>query len=116
MDELSTSDLLAAAAGQPTSRELTPKDLEILAKYKAMCRDLLFQPPCNCSLCRRQYRTKDEQECLLWHYLGQTKDPAILAQCYARSIKEDRGFLYQKISASGPALLKRWRGMGEAKR
>ena len=60
MDELGAMDLLAAAAGQPTSRELTPEDLEILAKYKAMRRDRLFQPPCECMICRRQYRTKDE--------------------------------------------------------
>lgn len=109
MDKLSAMDLLAAAAGQPTSRELTPKDLEILAKYKAMCRDLLFQAPCECKICLRQYRTKDEQECILWHYMGRVGDPASLAQSYANSIEIDREYLYHGIIRSGPALLKKWR-------
>ncbi|KAL9135008.1 MAG: hypothetical protein Q9175_003806 [Cornicularia normoerica] len=115
MSELSVMDLLAAAAGQPTSRELLAKDLEILAKYKRMCRDLLFQPPCECEICLRQYRTKDEQNCILWHYPEHTEDPASQAQSYSKSIREDREFLYHKILSSSPALLKRWRS-GQEKR
>lgn len=115
MPNLSAMDLLAAAAGQPTSRELTPEDLEILAKYKAMCRDRLFQPPCECRICRQQYRTKDEQNCIHWYYFGHVTDPASLAKSYIHSIEEDRKYLYQGIIRSGPALLKRWQ-TGEPKR
>ena len=109
-------DLLAAAAGQPTSRELTPLDLEKLAKYKKWRRDLLFQPPCECKICHRQYNTKDDQNYVYWHYFGHTEDPASLAQSFAKAIKQDRDFLYHKILESAPALLKRWRSRGEAKR
>ena len=115
MAQLSTMDLLAAAAGQPTSREMIPKDLKIIAGYKEMCRELLFQPPCECSICLRQYRTKDQQECIYWRYLGRVDDPASLARSLARSIKEDREFLFEKIISSGTSLLKRWRN-SEAKR
>ena len=109
-------DLLAAAAGQPTSRELTPLDLEKLANYKKWRRSLLFQPPCECKICHRQYNTKDEQNYVHWHYFGHTEDPASLAQSYAKAIKQDRDFWYRKILESAPALLKRWRSRGEAKR
>ena len=115
MDQLSDIDLLAAAAGRPTSRKLTPNDLKLIAEYKRGRRELLFQPPCDCNICLRQYRTKDEQECMLWFYTGHTEDPASLAQSYANSIREDRDFLYQKVLTCGPALLKRWR-TGEKKR
>ncbi|CAD6580474.1 MAG: hypothetical protein ASARMPREDX12_009578 [Alectoria sarmentosa] len=116
MTKLSDMDLLAAAAGQPTSRALTPDDLKVLARYKKMCRELLFNPPCECNICLRQYRTKDDQGYIMWHYLKHTNDPASLAQSYVKSIREDREFLYQKILTSGTALLKRWRRTGEAKR
>ena len=115
MPQLDVMDLLAAAAGQPTSRELTPEDLEILARYRQYRRDLLFQPPCECKICLRQYSNKDDQNYIYWHYFGHTEDPASLAQSYAKAIKQDRDFLYQKILESAPALLKRWRS-GEAKR
>ena len=115
MAQLSTTDLLAAAAGQPTSREMTPEDLQLIAGYKEMCREFLFQPPCECSICLRQYRTKDQQECIYWHYLKHAQNPANLAQSLARSIKEDREFLFEKIISSGTSLLKRWRN-SEAKR
>ena len=116
MAQLSTMDLLAAAAaGQPTSRELTQEDLELVARYKEMCRGFLFQPPCECSICLRQYRTKDQQEYIFWHYLGHVDNPANLTQSFAKSIKEDRQFLFEKILSSGNALLKRWR-TGEGKR
>ena len=109
MAQLSTMDLLAAAAGQPTSREMTPEDLEIIARYKEMCRDRLFQPPCECEICLRQYRTKDQQNCVLWYYNGHTKDPAALAQKLVESIIADRQFLYHTIVESGTAILKKWR-------
>ena len=115
MAQLSTTDLLAAAAGKPTSREMTPEDLKLITGYKEMCREFLFQPPCECSICRRQYRTKDEQEYIYWHYLEHADDPADLARSFLRSIQEDREFLFEKISSSGNSLLKRWRN-SEAKR
>lgn len=115
MTRLSAMDLLAAAAGQPTSRELTSEDLQLVAGYKEMCRELLFQPPCECEICLRQYRTKDQQDCIHWHYLEHVDNPADLAQSFARSIKEDRELLYRTITASGSAILKRWRA-GEGKR
>lgn len=116
--DLSKEDLFAAAEGRQTSRELTPKELESVALYKAIkdtCREFSFQPPCECNICLRQYRTKDEQNCIVWHYLEHTKDPASVAQSYAQAIREDREFLYQKLLASGSALLKRWR-TGESRR
>ena len=112
--ELRARALTAAAAGQPTTRKLTTRDLEIIAKYKTDCRNV-FQPPCKCEICLRQYRTKDEQKGIPGPYEGQTEDPASLAASYVNSIREDREFLHQRIIASGPALLKRWRS-GEAKR
>ena len=116
MAQLSTMDFLAAAAGQPTSRELTQKELRLLARYKEMCRGFLFQPPCECDICLRQYRTKDQQELIHWHYLKHIDNPASLAESYARTIKEDRLFLFEKIIASGAALLKKWRRAGDLKR
>ena len=86
-----------------------------MAAHNKMWRDL-FQPPCECDICLRQYRTKDQQQSYIhWHYLGRNRDPASLSQSFVKSIKEDRLFLYQTILASGPALLKRWR-TGEARR
>ena len=116
MSQLDVMDLLAAAAGQPTSRELTPADLEVLARYKQLRQDRLFQPPCDCRICLRQYSTKKDQNYIYWYYFGHTEDPASLAQSYAKAIKQDRDFLYQKILESAPALLKKWRRSGEAKR
>lgn len=109
METLSTSDLLAVVAGQPTSRELTPNDLKLVHGYMEMRRSFLFQPPCECNICLRQYRTKYEQNYTLGSYSGRTEDPASLAQSYAKSIKEDREFLYQKIVTRESSLLKRWR-------
>ena len=114
--ELSTSDLFAAAAGQPTSRELTPEDIEKVASYKAikdLCRELCFQPPCECNICLRQYRTKDDQNIIVWYYIGEVKDPRSRARSYVESIKEDREFLFQKIVTSGPSFVKRWRSSEE---
>ena len=118
MGKLSDQDLFAAAEGRQTSRELTPKEIESVAMYKgikATCREFSFQPPCECNICLRQYRIKDDQNIIPWHYLEHTKDPAFVAQSYAQAIREDREFLYHKILASGPALLKRWRN-GESRR
>lgn len=114
--EVNIADLLAAAVVKPTSGEMTPEDLDRIARFKEYYREeFLFQPPCECSICLRQYRTKDEQECAHWHYLGHADDPASLARSLARSIKEDREFLFEKIISSGTSLLKRWRN-SEAKR
>ena len=115
MDKLKTTDLLAAAAGQQTSRDLTETDLELVSKFKKMCRHFLFQPPCECQICLHQYRTKDQQDLIHWHYVGHLKDPAQLAQSYIKSINENREFLYRKICTSGMSILKRWRA-GAAKR
>lgn len=115
MTELSPTDLLAAAAGLPTSRELTSEEIKLVARYKEMCREFLFQPPCECEICLRQYRTKDQQDLIHWHYLEHVDNPADLAQFFARSIEEDRELLYRTIKASGSAILKRWRA-GEGKR
>ena len=115
MAQLSTTDFFAAAAGQPTSRELTLEDLKLIAGYKKKCRESLFQPPCECSICLCQYRTKLEQECIYWRYLDHAHNPASLARSFALSITEDREFLFEKIISSGTSLLKRWRN-SEAKR
>ena len=115
MSQLDAVDLFFASAGLPTSRELTPADLEVLARFKKFRRDLHFQPPCECRICLRQYNTKDDQNYIHWYYFGHTEDPASLAQSYAIAIGKDRDFLYRKILESAPALLKRWRS-GEAKR
>ena len=118
MEKPSAQDLFAAAEGRQTSRELTPKELESVATFKTIrdtCRKLSFQPPCECNICLRQYRTKDDQNIIPWRYFGHTHDPSCVAQSYAQAIRKDREFLYHKILTSGPALLKRWRN-GESRR
>lgn len=110
-----TAAFESAAARLPTGREPTPKDLETIAAIKASYQHLLFQPPCECKICLQQYRTKEEQNCLVWFYRGHAEDPASLAQSLIKSIEEDRNFLYQNILASASTLLKRWRA-GEGKR
>lgn len=110
MDKLSSTDLLTFGAGQPTA-----KDLEEISKFKKIWREFQFQPPCECQTCLYQYRTKDQQDVVHWHYVGHVEDPAQLAQFYTKSINQSRDFLCQKISTSGTSILKRWRA-GEAKR
>ena len=120
MAGLPTRNILARAAesaanGLPMCRELTQKDLELMAAIKRSFQECLFQPPCECKICLRQYRTKEEQKCIPWCYLKHAEDPAGLAQSLIKSIKDDRKFLYRHILASGSALLKKWR-TGEGKR
>lgn len=115
MDKLNSRDLLAANAGQQTTRKLTESDLELVSKFKKMCRDFSFQPPCECQICLHQYRTKDQQDLIHWCYVGHLEDPAHLAQSYTKSINDIRGLLYQKILTSELSILKRWRA-GAAKR
>ena len=110
-----TAAFESAAARLPTGREPTPKDLETIAAIRASYQHLLFQPLCECKICLQQYRTKEEQNCVVWFYLGHAEDPASLAQSLVKSIEEDRNFLYQNILASASTLLKRWRA-GEGKR
>ena len=106
-----------AAAGLPMRREpTTPQDFELLAAIKESMQDLFFQPQCECNICLRQYRTKDQQNCVLWYYDGHTKDPATRAQKLVESIIADRHFLYQKIIDSGTALLRKWRSSEEKRR
>ena len=76
---------------------------------------MLFEPPCDCEICLRQYRSKRLQESIPWYYFKHADNPAHLALSSVKSIKEDREFLYRTITASGSAILKRWRA-GEGKR
>ena len=59
-----------------------------------------FRPLDKSNICGRQYRTKDQQYCIFWHYFEHTQDLASLAKSSVESIREDRESLYQKILAS----------------
>ena len=104
--KLSFEDFQAALAGQSTSRELTQEDLKLVAKFKE---DFSFGPPCECEICLRQYRTREQQEQIPYTYCGHERDPASLAKRYLHSIESDRAFLRHLIAEFGVLILSRWR-------
>ena len=112
--KLSFEDLHTALAGQLVLDEDTKIDLEIII---AKCQDsFLFRPPCECGLCLRQYRTREQQDLIQFGYFGHANNAASLAKKYIHYIESDRAFLRQIISEIGVLILNRWQAKSARRR